>query len=167
MALPVLSNDSVISLWAEGREARNHQNTLKAIDGDLFSYNLKIGRWARQDPRGYGNAPDGLGHLPAIKRGGAILMGELVNLKEYRALKAEQEAEQEMDEALKNINELEMLKNILEGIVKDLPEIDASIMYVPVEPKMDAFMHKDDFDIAADLDGYLTKLGLKYSEDDE
>ena len=94
-------------------------------------------------------------------------MGELVNLKEYRALKAEQEAEQEMDEALKNINELEMLKNILEGIVKDLPEIDASIMYVPVEPKMDAFMHKDDFDIAADLDGYLTKLGLKYSEDDE
>ena len=93
-------------------------------------------------------------------------MGELVNLKEYRALKAEQEAEKEMDEALKNINELEMLKNILEGIVKDLPEIDASIMYVPIEPKMDAFMHKDDFDIAADLDGYLTKLGLKYSEDD-
>ena len=80
-------------------------------------------------------------------------MGELVNLKEYRAFKAEQEAEKEMDEALKNINELEMLKNILEGIVKDLPEIDASIMYVPIEPKMDAFMHKDDFDIAADLDG--------------
>jgi hypothetical protein len=39
-------------------------------------------------------------------------------------------------------------------------------MYVPIEPKMDAFMSKDDFDIAADLDGYLTKLGLKYSEDD-
>tara|TARA_B100000214_G_scaffold251281_1_gene184723 strand:+ start:444 stop:740 length:297 start_codon:yes stop_codon:yes gene_type:complete len=94
-------------------------------------------------------------------------MGELVNLKEYRALKAEQEAEKEMDEALKNINELEMLKNILEGIVKDLPEIDASILYVPIEPKMDAFMHKDDFDMAADLDGYLTKLGLKYSEDDD
>jgi hypothetical protein len=93
-------------------------------------------------------------------------MGELVNLKEYRAFKAEQEAEEEMDEALKNINELEMLKNILQGIVKDLPEIDASIMYVPIEPKMDAFMSKDDFDIAADLDGYLTKLGLKYSEDD-
>ena len=94
-------------------------------------------------------------------------MGELVNLKEYRALKAEQEAEKEMDEALKNINELEMLKNILEGIVKDLPEIDASIMYVPIEPKMDAFMHKDDFDMSADLDGYLKKLGLKYSEDDD
>ena len=41
-------------------------------------------------------------------------MGELVNLKEYRAFKAEQEAEKEMDEALKNINELEMLKNILD-----------------------------------------------------
>ena len=93
-------------------------------------------------------------------------MGELVNLKEYRALKAEQEAEKEMDEALKNINELEMLKNILEGIVKDLPEIDASIMYVPIEPKMDAFMSKDDLVINTDFDGYLTKLGLKYSEDD-
>ena len=93
-------------------------------------------------------------------------MGELVNLKEYRALKAEQEAEKEMDEALKNINELEMLKNILQGIVKDLPDVDTSILYVPIEPKMDAFMSKDDFDIAADLDGYLTKLGLKYSEDD-
>ena len=44
MAIPVVSNDSVISLWIEGREARNHKNTLKAIDGDLFSYNVKIGR---------------------------------------------------------------------------------------------------------------------------
>ena len=94
-------------------------------------------------------------------------MGELVNLKEYRAFKAEQEAEKEMDEALKNLNEIEMLKNILDGILKDLPDVDASIMYVPIEPKMDAFMHKDDFDMAADLDGYLTKLGLKYSEDDD
>ena len=94
-------------------------------------------------------------------------MGELVNLKEYRAFKAQQEQDREMDEALKNLNEIEMLKNILDGIIKDLPDVDASIMYVPIEPKMDAFMHKDDFDIAADLDGYLTKLGLKYSEDDD
>ena len=43
MAIPVVSNDSVISLWIEGREARNHKNTLKAIDGDLYSYNVKIG----------------------------------------------------------------------------------------------------------------------------
>ena len=44
MAIPVVDNDSVISLWIEGREARNHKNTLKAIAGDLFSYNVKIGR---------------------------------------------------------------------------------------------------------------------------
>ena len=94
-------------------------------------------------------------------------MGELVNLKEYRAFKAQQEQDREMDEAIKNLDEIEMLKNILDGIIKDLPDVDASILYVPIEPKMDAFMHKDDFDIAADLDGYLTKLGLKYSEDDE
>ena len=94
-------------------------------------------------------------------------MGELVNLSEYRAFKAQQEQDREMDEAIKNLDEIEMLKNILEGIVKDLPEVDASILYVPIEPKMDAFMHKDDFDLAADLDGYLTKLGLKYSEDDD
>ena len=94
-------------------------------------------------------------------------MGELVNLKEYRAWKEQQEQDREMDEAIKNLDEIEMLKNILEGIVKDLPDIDASILYVPIEPKMDAFMHKDDFDMAADLDGYLTKLGLKYSEDDD
>ena len=94
-------------------------------------------------------------------------MGELVNLKEYRAFKAQQEQDREMDEAIKNLDEIEMLKNILDGIIKDLPDVDASIMYVPIEPKMDAFMHKDDFDIASDLDGYLTKLGLKYSEDDD
>ena len=94
-------------------------------------------------------------------------MGELVNLKEYRAWKAKQEEDKELAEMDETINELEMLKNILEGIVKDLPDISPSILYVPIEPKMDAFMHKDDFDIAADLDGYLTKLGLKYSEDDE
>jgi hypothetical protein len=94
-------------------------------------------------------------------------MGELVNLSEYRAFKAQQEQDREMDEAIKNLDEIEMLKNILDGIIKDLPNVDASIMYVPIEPKLDAFMHKDDFDIAADLDGYLTKLGLKYSEDDD
>ena len=48
-----------------------------------------------------------------------------------------------------------------------MPEVDASILYVPIEPKMDVFMHKDDFDMATDLDGYLKKLGLKYSEDDD
>ena len=93
-------------------------------------------------------------------------MGELVNLKEYRAWKAEQEQGKEMDEALETINELEMLKNILEGIIKDLPPVDTSIMYVPIEPKMDVFMHKDKFDLDKDLDGYLTSAGLKPGDDD-
>ncbi len=44
MAISVEANRMVIALWSEGREARNHKNTLKAIDGDLFSYNVKIGR---------------------------------------------------------------------------------------------------------------------------
>jgi|TARA_Y100000996_G_C22137780_1_gene484938 hypothetical protein len=88
-------------------------------------------------------------------------MGELVNLKEYRAFKAEQEAEKEMDEALSTLDEVEMLKKILDGIIKDLPEIPPSIMYVPIEPKMDAFLSKD-------LDGFLTEIEttLKGLEDD-
>jgi len=94
-------------------------------------------------------------------------MGELVNLKEYRAWKAEQEQEKEMDEALETINELEMLKNILEGIIKDLPDVETSIMYVPIEPKLDAFMHKDKFDLDTDLDGYLTKMEIKQGESDD
>ena len=89
-------------------------------------------------------------------------MGELVNLKEYRAWKAEQEAEKEMDETLKNLDELEMLKNILDGIIKDLPDVSTSIMYVPIEPKMDAFMSKD-------LDSWLAgmELQLGTGEDDD
>ena len=94
-------------------------------------------------------------------------MGELVNLKEYRAWKEQQEQDKDLADMDKTIGELEMLKNILEGLVKDLPDVDASIMYVPIEPKMDVFMHKDDFDMSADLDGYLKKLGLTYSEDDD
>ena len=44
MTFPVVVNNMVLALWAEGREARNHKNTLKAINGDLYSYNVKIGR---------------------------------------------------------------------------------------------------------------------------
>jgi hypothetical protein len=43
MTFPVEANRMVIALWSEGRDARNHKNTLKAIDGDLYSYNVKIG----------------------------------------------------------------------------------------------------------------------------
>jgi|TARA_R110002110_G_scaffold336662_1_gene547283 hypothetical protein len=87
-------------------------------------------------------------------------MGELVNLKEYRALKAEQEAEKEMDETLKNLDEIEMLKKILDGIIKDLPDVSTSIMYIPIEPKMDAFMSKD-------LDSWLAGMDLKIGDGDD
>ena len=86
-------------------------------------------------------------------------MGELVNLKEYRAWKAKQEEEKELAEMDDSISELEMLKNILDGIIKDLPDVSTSIMYVPIEPKMDAFMSKD-------FDGYLDALGLKLDDDE-
>ena len=86
-------------------------------------------------------------------------MGELVNLKEYRAWKAKQEEEKEIAEMDETINELEMLKNILDGIVKDLPTPEYSIMYVPIEPKMDAFMDKA-------FDGFLADLELKIDDDE-
>ena len=96
-------------------------------------------------------------------------MGELIDFAAYRKQKEEEKKQEEMRkeqaELDATIEEMEMLKRILSDIMEDLPDVDASIMYVPIEPKMDAFMHKEDFDMAADLDGYLTKLGLKYSED--
>tara|TARA_R100000808_G_scaffold10976_1_gene28689 strand:+ start:1086 stop:1364 length:279 start_codon:yes stop_codon:yes gene_type:complete len=85
-------------------------------------------------------------------------MGELVDLKEYRALKAEQEAEREMDEVLATVNELEMLKRILSDIARDLPDAQTSILYVPIEPKPDVFMNKS-------LDGYLDDLGLTQGDE--
>jgi hypothetical protein len=98
-------------------------------------------------------------------------MGELVDLAEYKKQKEEREKIEEekrrQAEIDATIEDMEMLKSILEDIMEDLPDVNPSILFVPIEPKLDAFMSKDDFDIAADLDGYLTKLGLKYSEDDE
>jgi hypothetical protein len=35
---------------------------------------------------------------------------------------------------------MEMLKRILADIMEDLPDVSTSIMYVPIEPKLDAFM---------------------------
>ena len=43
MTFPVVANNMVITLWAEGRDARNHKSTLKAIDGNLYSYNVTSG----------------------------------------------------------------------------------------------------------------------------
>ena len=98
-------------------------------------------------------------------------MGELVDLAAYKKQKEEKEEierlKREQAELDATIEEMEMLKRILADIIEDLPAVDTSILYVPIEPKMDAFMHKDDFEMTTDLDGYLTKLGLKYSEDDD
>ena len=93
-------------------------------------------------------------------------MGELVDLAEYKKQKKIAEEKKEQAALDATIEEMEMLKRILSDIIADLPDVSTSIMYVPIEPKMDAFMSKDDFDMSTDLDGYLTKLGLRYSEDD-
>jgi hypothetical protein len=89
-------------------------------------------------------------------------MGDLIDLKEYRAWKAEQEHGKEMDEALDTIQELEMLQAILESFIKDLPDVDTSIMYTPIEPKMDTFLNKN----TGSLDGYLNDLDYLLKEDD-
>ena len=92
-------------------------------------------------------------------------MGDLVDLREYRAFKAKEKADKELADMDQTISELEMLKKVLEGIVKDLPDVSTSIMYVPIEPKLDAFMSKN----PKDLDGYLDYYGLKLpsTEDDD
>ena len=85
-------------------------------------------------------------------------MGELVDLAEYKKQKKIAEEKKEQAELDATIEEMEMLKRILSDIIADLPDVSTSIMYVPIEPKMDAFMSKD-------IDGYLDTLGLKLDED--
>ena len=41
--MPVTDNFNVIRLWSEGKNARNHHQTLFALDGELLSYHRKIG----------------------------------------------------------------------------------------------------------------------------
>ena len=43
MSVKVTDNLYVVRAWKEGVDARNHKNTLLTIDGELFSYQLKIG----------------------------------------------------------------------------------------------------------------------------
>ena len=89
-------------------------------------------------------------------------MGELVDLAEYKKQKEEEEEvkrqNREKAELDATMEEMEMLKRILGDMMKDLPDPKPSIMYIPIEPKLDAFMSKD-------IDGYLDKLGLKIDED--
>jgi hypothetical protein len=39
----VTDNFNVLKMWKEGKNARNHHQTLFAIDGELLSYHRKIG----------------------------------------------------------------------------------------------------------------------------
>ena len=93
-------------------------------------------------------------------------MGELVNLDEYRLrqkeIAEEKERVREQEELDQTIEEMEMLKSILENIMKDLPKVETSIMYIPIEPKMDAFLSKN-------VDGYLEhfKMELPPIDDDD
>tara|TARA_R100000008_G_C3422479_1_gene85561 strand:- start:207 stop:488 length:282 start_codon:yes stop_codon:yes gene_type:complete len=91
-------------------------------------------------------------------------MGDLVDLAAYKKQKEEKEElerlKREQEELDATINEMEMLKRILADIMEDLPDVETSIMYVPIEPKHDAFMSKD-------VDGYLDKLGLMIDDDKE
>ena len=90
-------------------------------------------------------------------------MGELVDLAAYKKQKEEQEETErqnrEKAELEATMEEMDMLKRVLDEIMKDLPDVKPSIMYVPIEPKLDAFMNKD-------IDGYLMDLGLKIDDDE-
>ena len=93
-------------------------------------------------------------------------MGELVNLDEYRLrqkeIAEEKEREREQKELDATLDEMDMLKRILEDIMKDLPDVKPSIMYVPIEPKLDAFLSKT-------MDGYLEQCNIELPavDDDE
>tara|TARA_R100001463_G_C3451623_1_gene213764 strand:- start:349 stop:639 length:291 start_codon:yes stop_codon:yes gene_type:complete len=39
----ITKNANVISMWKQGKNARNHRGSLESRDGSLFSYLLKIG----------------------------------------------------------------------------------------------------------------------------
>ena len=90
-------------------------------------------------------------------------MGELVDFAAYKKQKEEQEEverqNREKAELDATLDEMDMLKRVLSEMMQDLPEAKTSIMYIPIEPKLDAFMSKD-------LDGYLDKLGLMIDDDE-
>jgi len=90
-------------------------------------------------------------------------MGELVDFAAYKKQKEEEEEvkrqNREKAELDATMEEMEMLKRILDDMMKDLPDPKPSIMYVPIEPNTGAFLSKG-------LDGYLDALGLKLDDDE-
>ena len=94
-------------------------------------------------------------------------MGDLIDLVAYKRQKQEQEEadrrQKEQAELKQTLDEMEMIKRILSDIAEELPDVESSsIMYVPITPKVDAFMSKD-------WDDYLVipELKLGISEDDD
>jgi hypothetical protein len=90
-------------------------------------------------------------------------MGELVDLAAYKKQKKEQEEierlRKEQEELDQTLDDVKLLRDILTDIIKDLPDVETSIMYVPIEPKMDAFMSKD-------LDSWLAGIDLQIRMDE-
>ncbi len=90
-------------------------------------------------------------------------MGELVDLAAYKRLQEEKKEierlKKEQEELDQTLDDMAALKRILQDIMHDLPDVSTSIMYVPIDPKPEAFMMKD-------LDGYLDTLGLKLNDDE-
>ena len=41
--MKIATNQNVIALWKQGKNARNHRRSLVSIGGHLYSYQLKIG----------------------------------------------------------------------------------------------------------------------------
>lgn len=41
--MKITNNQNVIKLWKEGKNARNHRYSLVSLNGNLYSYQLKIG----------------------------------------------------------------------------------------------------------------------------
>jgi hypothetical protein len=74
----------------------------------------------------------------------------------------EKERVREQEELDQTLEEMEMLKRILDDLMKDLPDVKPSIMYIPIEPKMDAFLSKT-------MDGYLEQCNIELPaiDDDE
>ena len=91
-------------------------------------------------------------------------LGSAADLDEYRLrqkeIAEEKERAREQRELDQTIEEMEMLKRILEDITKDLPDVKPSIMYVPIEPKPDAFMSKT-------IDGYLDFYNIEVPKIDD
>ena len=90
-------------------------------------------------------------------------MGELVDLATYKRRQEEKKEierlKKEQEELDQTLADMAALKRILEDLMHDLPDASTSIMYVPIDPKPEAFMMKD-------LDGYLDTLGLKLNDDE-